>query len=149
MVTNSPCRWVLLIYRVPPEPTAGRVSVWRKLKRIGAILLHDSVWVLPASPRTMEQFQWLATEISELGGEAMLWQGALCLAGQAEALVHEFLTQVDVAYAAILTCLQRGDADLVALSRRYQQIKLQDHLNSALGQRAREALIAAGGGTDS
>ncbi len=141
--------WVLLIYKVPPEPTAGRVSVWRKLKRIGAVLLHDSVWVLPASPRTMEQFQWLATEISELGGEAMLWQGSLCLDGQDEALVRQFMAQVDAAYAEILTCLEQPEADLVALSRRYQQVKLQDHLSSALGRRVREALIAAGGGTDS
>ena len=148
MVTNARCRWVLLIYKVPPEPTAGRVSVWRKLKRVGAILLHDSVWVLPALPRTMEHFQWLATEISELGGEAMLWQGSLCLDGQDDALVRQFLTQVDAAYTEILTCLELPDADLVALSRRYQQVKLQDHLNSTLGQRVREALIAAGGGND-
>lgn len=149
MVTDVPCRWALLVYKVPPEPTAGRVSVWRKLKRIGAILLHDSVWVLPASPRTMEHFQWLATEISDLGGEAMLWQGSLCLDGQDDALVRQFLAQVDAAYAEILSCLERPGSDLVALSRRYRQIKLRDHLNSALGRRVREALIAAGGGTDS
>jgi hypothetical protein len=52
----------------PREPTAGRVYVWRKLKQLGAIAVQDAVWVLPVTPRTQEQFQWLASEIDELGG---------------------------------------------------------------------------------
>jgi hypothetical protein len=71
-----------LLYKVPPEPTARRVSVWRKLKRLGALLLHDAVWVLPATPATLEQFQWLATEIEEMEGTAMVamvWEARLRL----------------------------------------------------------------------
>src|SRR5256885_9772574 len=66
--------WVLLVYKIPREPTASRAQVWRKLKRLGALLLHDAVWVLPATPWTREQFQWLTVEIGELGGEAYLWE---------------------------------------------------------------------------
>ena len=44
--------WLLLSYKVPREPTANRVSVWRKLKKLGAVSLQDSVWVLPATPHT-------------------------------------------------------------------------------------------------
>ena len=72
--------WVLLVYKIPREPTASRAQVWRKLKRLGALLLHDAVWVLPATPWTREQFQWLAVEIGELGGEAHLWESHLLLA---------------------------------------------------------------------
>ncbi|HEV2458330.1 MAG TPA: Chromate resistance protein ChrB, partial [Ktedonobacterales bacterium] len=72
-------QWVLLVYKVPPEPSARRVYVWRKLKRLGAILLHDAVWVLPATPATREQFQWLATEIEELAGSALVWEATLRL----------------------------------------------------------------------
>jgi len=39
--------WVLLTYKIPREPTASRAYVWRKLKRLGALLMHDAVWVLP------------------------------------------------------------------------------------------------------
>ena len=60
--------WVLLVYKIPREPTASRAAVWRKLKRLGALLLHDAVWVLPATPWTREQFQWLAVEIGLQGG---------------------------------------------------------------------------------
>jgi hypothetical protein len=139
---------VLLIYKVPHEPTAARVSVWRKLKRLGAVLLHDAAWVLPATPRTVEQFQWLASEIGELGGDALLWQASPCLDGQDEILARQFLAQVDQLYAEILADLEQPEADLAALSRRYQQARLQDYFDSPLGRRARAALLAVGGGAE-
>jgi DNA-binding transcriptional regulator PaaX len=138
--------WVLLVYKIPREPTASRAAVWRKLKRLGALLLHDAVWVLPATPWTREQFQWLAVEISELGGEAHLWESRLLLNGQADALVQQFQARVDAAYQEILDELEQEDADLVALSRKYQQVRAQDYFHSALGTHVRERLMSARGG---
>jgi hypothetical protein len=138
--------WVLLVYKIPREPTSSRALVWRKLKRLGALLLHDAVWVLPATPWTREQLQWLAVEIGELGGEAYLWESHLLLNGQFDALVHQFQARVDVAYQEILDELEQNEADLVALSRRYQQIRAQDYFHSALGRHVRERLMSARGG---
>src|SRR5689334_19420572 len=104
--------WVVLVYKIPREPAAGRVYVWRKLKRLGALLVHDAVWLLPETPWTREQFQWLAAEICELGGEALVWESRMVLAGQDEALAREFMAEVDSAYQAILAELQRARADL-------------------------------------
>lgn len=137
--------WVLLHYKIPPEPTARRVYVWRKLKRLGALLLHDAVWALPATPHTREDVQWLAVEIGEQGGEAMVWEATLTLAGQDEALVRQFVAQVDAAYSAILADLAREDADPAALARRYQQIAGQDYFHTELGRQVRDALLAGGG----
>jgi len=148
VVTRPIRRWLLLLYKVPPEPTANRVSVWRKLKRLGAILLHDAAWVLPPSPRTLEEFQWLVAEIRDRGGEAMLWEGSLCQDGQADELARQFLAQVDGVYADILGDLERADADLAALSRRYQQARRHDYFRSPLGERVRAALLSAGGRAD-
>src|SRR5437588_8321878 len=125
--------WVLLTYKIPREPTASRAYVWRKLKRLGALLLHDAVWVLPATPWTREQFQWLTVEIGELGGEAHLWESRLLLNGQSDALVQQFQARVDATYQEILDELEREDPDLVALSRKYQQVRAQDYFHSALG----------------
>jgi hypothetical protein len=136
----------LLVYTVPREPTANRVSIWRKLKRLGAMLVHDAVWILPNSARTSEQLQWLASDIRDLSGEALVWQGSLSLDGQDEALKRKFLALVDTRYAEILTALEQPDADPAVLSRRYQQAKAQDYFNSPLGQRVREALLKASGG---
>ncbi len=138
--------WVLLVYKIPREPTASRAQVWRKLKRLGALLLHDAVWVLPATPWTREQFQWLTVEIGELGGEAHLWESHLLLNGQADTLIQQFQARVDAAYQEILEELSQEDADLVALSRKYQLIRAQDYFHSVLGTHVRERLMSARGG---
>jgi hypothetical protein len=138
--------WVLLVYKIPREPTASRAHVWRKLKRLGALLLHDAVWVLPATPWTREQFQWLAVEIGELGGEAYLWESHLLLNGQADVLVQQFQARVDAVYQEILDELEQEDADLATLSRKYQQVRAQDYFHSALGTHVRERLMSARGG---
>src|SRR6516225_11854086 len=98
--------WVLLVYKIPREPTSSRAQVWRKLKRLGALLLHDAVWVLPATPWTREQFQWLAVEIAELGGEVYLWESQLLVNGQEETLVQQFLERVETIYRDILAELE-------------------------------------------
>jgi DNA-binding transcriptional regulator PaaX len=141
--------WVLLVYKIPREPTSSRALVWRKLKRLGALLLHDAVWVLPSTPWTREQLQWLAVEIGELEGEAYLWESHLLLNGQAEALAQQFQDRVDAAYQEILKELPQEEADLVALSRRYQQVRAQDYFHSELGVQVRERLMRARGGLTS
>ncbi len=138
--------WVLLVYRIPREPTSSRATIWRKLKRLGALLLHDAVWVLPATTWTREQFQWLAVEIGELEGEAYLWESRLLLNGQEDALVRQFQARVDAAYQEILSELEQDDADLVALSRKYQQVRAQDYFHSEVGIQVRERLMSARGG---
>jgi len=140
--------WMLLVYKVPREPTANRASVWRKLKRLGALLLHDAVWVLPATPWTREQFQWLAVEILELGGEVQLWESCLVSPSQEDSLREQFQTRVDTIYQEILAELEHKDADLIALSRRYQQVKTQDYFQSELGQVVRTRLLTLRGGGD-
>jgi hypothetical protein len=138
--------WVLLVYKIPREPTSSRATIWRKLKRLGALLLHDAVWVLPATPWTREQFQWLAVEIGELEGEAYLWESHLLLNGQTDVLMHQFQARVDAAYQEILNELEQGEADLVALSRKYQQVRAQDYFHSEVGIQVRERLMSARGG---
>jgi hypothetical protein len=66
--------WLLLIFKVPSDPTARCVYIWGKLKRLGAILLHDSAWVLPAPRYTKEQLQWLVAEIIGVESDALLWE---------------------------------------------------------------------------
>jgi hypothetical protein len=135
--------WLLLHYKLPPEPTASRVYVWRKLKRLNAILWQDAVWVLPVTARTQEQFQWLAAEIVELGGEAALWTAQTHWAGQEEALIAQFTRQVESLYQMIVDGLAAAEPDLAALSRQFQQAQTTDYFSSPLGEQAREALLLA------
>lgn len=136
--------WLLLIYKIPREPTVHRVAVWRKVKQLGAVLLHDSVWVLPETPQTREQFQWLAAEILELGGAATVCLAEIDGERQHAALVQDFSTRVDRAYQEILAQLRRKHADLPSLSRRYQQIFAQDYFRSKVADKVRKALLKKG-----
>lgn len=135
--------WILLSYKIPREPSAGRVGVWRRLKRLGALLLHDAVWVLPDTPRTREQFQWLAAEVAELGGTASTWEAKALLGIQDDALVKQFTQQVDLVYGQILSGLETED--LATLSKKYQQASAQDYFHSELGKQVRERLERKGG----
>ena len=43
-------RWVVLLARVPAEPSRHRVAIWRELRRLGAVAIGQSVWALPDHP---------------------------------------------------------------------------------------------------
>lgn len=135
--------WLLLSYKIPREPTAQRVYIWRKLRRLEAHLVDGAVWVLPATPRTREEFQWLAAEIVELGGKASLWEARSLYPGQDATLVNQFQAQVDKAYDRILAELEQERVDLQILALRYRQIKSKDYFESTLGHQVREALLSA------
>jgi hypothetical protein len=137
--------WLLLHYKLPPEPSALRVHVWRRLKRLGAVFFQDAVWVLPNTSRTLEQFQWLAAEIVEMGGEAALWKSTPTLPSNVETLAIQFQEQTDQAYKEILKKLEKHNPDLEALSRQYQQIRARDYFQSQIGEDVRTALLSKRG----
>ena len=93
--------WVLLSSRLPREPSRLRLAVWRRLKRTGAVLLHDAVWVLPADPATREAVEWLAEEIEEQGGTAFVWEAAGLSSEQDRHLMDLFRRDADARYAEI------------------------------------------------
>ena len=136
--------WLLLHYKLPNKPSALRVYIWRKLRRLGAVLLHEAIWVLPDQSRTAEQIQWLANEIEEMGGNAFYWRANSLLAAQEESIVHQFQEQVDVVYSDLLKRLEKSRPDLQEISREYQQALAQDFFHSKLGLLVREKLTSKG-----
>jgi hypothetical protein len=71
------------------------------MKRLGAILLHDSLWVLPADAKTREAFEWLAQEIEEQGGTAWVWEAASLSPQQDRQVVEQFREEAEARYAEI------------------------------------------------
>jgi hypothetical protein len=99
---NQAPDWILLIHQIPPKPDYFRVKVRRKLSKIGAIALKNSVYVLPNTDDAMEDFQWLRRVIAEEGGEA-----TVCTAGFVEGINDRevktmFREQSDAEYSDIL-----------------------------------------------
>jgi uncharacterized protein YdbL (DUF1318 family) len=64
---------VLLTYRLPREPSAPRLALWRYLKRLGVGQLSDGLVALPADARTREQLEWAAEDVERAGGNAGVW----------------------------------------------------------------------------
>jgi hypothetical protein len=75
IVTKAP--WLLLIHQLPAKPAYARVKVWRRLQALGAVLVKNAVYALPSNEETQEDFAWLAREIVELGGEALVCEAEL------------------------------------------------------------------------
>ena len=137
--------WMVLHYSMAAKPSARRVYIWRKLKRLGAVMLQDAVWVLPDTPRTAEHFQWLVTEIQEMKGEAILCRSVPVLGVRVEALIEKFREAVDQDYAGLLKQLKRRNIDLAKLSRLYQQAHAKDYFGSELGREVRKKLLGLRG----
>lgn len=133
--------WLLLTYTLPAEPSALRVKIWRKLKRIGALLLQNTIWILPATPRTREQYQWLAAEISELGGQALYWEAQLIMGVPEETLKSQLQEQMNEGYQILLNQISDRTGDLESITRQYQQLMERDYFRSELGQRVRQAIL--------
>ena len=135
--------WLLLIYKMPREPSAPRVHAWRKLKQLGAVMLQDAVWVLPATAWTREQFQWLAAEIAEAPGDVLLWEAGVLPPTQETRLIAQFTDALEERYQALLTALQQPAANLTMLAAQYGQLQRQDYFQSLLGPHVHAALLAA------
>src|SRR5262249_35856439 len=63
-------RWLLVIYRVPAEPSSARTAIWRDLRRLGALSLQHAVCLLPLSEPNRAAYARLARRVEEYGGEA-------------------------------------------------------------------------------
>lgn len=137
--------WLLLHYKLPSKPTALRVYIWRKLKRLGAILLHDSVWIVPETARTAEAFQWLVAEVKEMGGDAYSWRAAPVLVEHDRAIVETFKKQADEKYAKLLKKIGKPGMDVKEISQEFQLAASQDFFHSGLGKRVREKLTSKRG----
>src|SRR6266581_8525112 len=86
LMTGRRRRWVLLTYRLPREPSTPRISVWRKLRRLGAAQLQDGLIALPLDSRNREQMEWIADEVIDAGGDAQIWLAEPATAAQERAL---------------------------------------------------------------
>ena len=93
--------WMLLIHQLPPKPTNLRVRVWRKLQKLGAVAIKNSVYVLPATETAHEDFQWLKQEIESAGGEAAVFRAGSVAGATDDEIVAAFRQARDEEFAAI------------------------------------------------
>ena len=141
-------RWLLLIHQLPPKPDYFRVKVWRRLQRIGAVAIKNSVYVLPYTEQASEDFQWLRREVVAGGGEASVCQAAFVDGLSDPQIEALFRAQRDADYAALARAadeLARGGsaetaADVARLERRLAEIVAVDHFGAESRRAAEQAL---------
>jgi hypothetical protein len=120
--------WVLLAYRLPRVPSTPRSAVWRRLKRLGVAWLGDGLVALPADPRTREQLEWVAEDVTEHGGEATVWLGRPLDPRAMSAVVSRMTAAIAAEYEAVTAqAAALGDADPAA--RRRAVIRLRRELH--------------------
>ena len=93
--------WILLIHQLPPKPTNLRVRIWRKLQKLGAVAIKNSVYVLPATEQAHEDFQWLKQEIDSAGGEAAVFRAGSVEGATDEEIIAAFRHARDEEFAAV------------------------------------------------
>ena len=140
--------WLVLFHQIPPKPDYFRVKVRRRLQRIGAVALKNSVYVLPRRDETREDFEWLVREIQAEGGEATLCRGEFLAGTTDEEVRAMFQTERTSEYAAIseeASALGRdgeaSDEALDRLRRRLDEVERIDFFD-APGRAAAEAALS-------
>ncbi len=94
--------FMVLVYRVPAKPTAGRVAVWRQLKKVGAIYLQQSVCAFPDIPSVRNDLTPILTRISEAAGEYHLLPMRKLDDDEEAKLVKQFVEQTSTHYQEII-----------------------------------------------
>ena len=100
---DSPALWVWLVYRLPREPSTPRITVWRRLKRLGVAQVADGVVALPADARTREHLDWIAEDILEAGGSAAIWLARPASVATEHDLAATLAAARTAEYAQVLT----------------------------------------------
>jgi len=138
-------RWLLLFHQIPPKPDYFRVKVWRRLQRIGAVPVKNSVWVLPYNDQSVEDFRWLLEEIVAGGGEGSVCRGDF-VDGLSDRDVEGLFRKARTAdYAAIARdakSLTRKAApvDVARLDHRLAEVAAIDYFHAPNRQKAGRVL---------
>ena len=136
-MTDEP--WILLIHQLPPKPDYLRAKIGRRLARIGAVTIKNTVYVLPANEQTLEDLQWTAREIRDGGGEANVVEARFVDGLSDGDLQKRFNDARDADYAALIkearSLLKRKKRETAAdLERRATEIEAIDFFGAPNGQ---------------
>ena len=137
--------WLLLLFSLPTNRNTERVAVWRRLKKMGAVQIKTSTYLLPDEPAQYEQFQWLAQQIRDYGGDSTLVRAQEIEGLSKEKVIAMFNDARAKDYAELRKSLQgfigrrkkieaeTAAAELERLTRQFREIREVDFFDSARG----------------
>jgi hypothetical protein len=153
--------WLLLTYKVPPDPTTKRIALWRRLKGMGAVYLQNGVCLLPKTDDHVRRLKMLENDVSNMGGESVILETVAVDRAQEDKVVSRFKADRDDQYREFLgRCadfeaeiakeiainkftyaeLEEEDTDLKKLQGWLEKIKKLDFYGATLAAEASERL---------
>lgn len=153
--------WLILVYKIPTEPSRYRATIWRKIKASGAIYLQNSICILPFNSETERQFRYLCKQIFEFGGEGYIFKGITLGEELDTRLVELFKQAREEEYAEIIDrCddffqeidqetenshftyaeLEENEEDLMKLEQWFSKVKQRDFFSAGLAKKTAELL---------
>lgn len=137
--------WLLLLYSLPSGQKTERVAIWRRLKKMGAVQIKTSTYLLPDETAQYEQFQWLAQQIRDYGGDSTLVRANEIEGLTRENVVAMFNNARAKDYAELRKSLQgfiarrkrvdaeEAAAELERVTRQFREIRAVDFFDSPRG----------------
>jgi hypothetical protein len=141
-----PRDWVLLAYRLPREPSAPRLAVWRRLKRLGVAQLLDGLVALPLDSRNREQLEWVAERVVEAEGEASIWTATPAAIAQERELAATMQDTIAEQYREVIEQARQAEQangshrTLARLRRELGRIERRDYFPPPEREQARSAV---------
>ncbi|MBY5891360.1 Chromate resistance protein ChrB [Rhizobium ruizarguesonis] len=153
--------WLLLTYKVPPDPATKRIALWRRLKGMGAVYLQNGVCLLPKTDDHVRRLKMLENDVSKMGGESVILETVALDRAQEDKVVSRFKADRDDQYREFLgRCadfeaeiakeiainkftyaeLEEEDTDLKKLQGWLEKIKKLDFYGATLAAEASERL---------
>jgi len=137
--------WLLLLFSLPTNRNTERVAVWRRLKKMGAVQIKTSTYLLPDTPAQYEQFQWLAQQIRDYGGDSTLVRAHEIEGLTKERVIAIFNDARAKDYGDLRKSLQsfiarqkkmdaeEASSELERLTRRFREVRAVDFFDSPRG----------------
>jgi hypothetical protein len=149
--------WLLLLFSLPANRNTERVAIWRRLKKVGAVQIKTSTYLLPDQPAQYEQFQWLAQQIRDYGGDSTLVRAQEIEGLTEEKVIAMFNDARAKDYGELRKSLQSligrrrkmepegAAAELERLTRQFREIREVDFFDSPRGHEVAMLLRRAEG----
>lgn len=128
--------WLVFTYSLPSKSSSSpRVNLWRRLRRIGAIAM-SGVQVLPEQDACLESFQWLAQEVRQANGEALIMRVEWFEGMSDQTIVNQFREVRREDYETLETKLAELENTLIDLNEASDRTPIRETLEKFYKQHA-------------
>ena len=152
--------WIVINYTLPREPSRIRVSIWRKLKKIGAVNIQQSMWILPQTDENYDLLNKIKDDISQNNGEAFVMRSSVDESSR-EIIIGRFNAARDEEYKELLEqCddffeeidkeiarknftfaeIEENEEELKKLKEWYEKIAARDSFEASLKEKSKVTL---------